>query len=461
MNPLQLFLILRAHYKAALYVALGTIVVTTAITLLLPKKYTATTEVLVDVKSPDPVVALMMPTSLATQVDIISSERVSRRVVRTLGLADTPAVRDQWMRATGGKGTAEEWLAQLLLKYLTVSPGRDSNIVTISYTGADPAFAAAVVNGFAQAYIDVTIDLKVEPARQYAQWFGEQGKLLRDNLEKAQSALSEFQQEKGIVSRDEQLDADTAKLSELTSELTKVQAEVSDARSKQQSGSAGDALPEVAANPVISNLRGEIVKQEAKLQETGLNLGVNHPQYLQMQSEVNALKQRLEAETQRVTSGFSASRNVGTEREAALKDAIEEQKKKLLEIRGERDQLAVLERDVDAARNAYDTVSKRYTETDLASQSTQANVSVLTPALPPLEPSFPQPLGKTMVMAVALGFLFGGGAAFLLEMRDRRIRSSNDLAEVLLLPVLGVIVQAKPQSSRFAFWRRRAALVAR
>jgi uncharacterized protein involved in exopolysaccharide biosynthesis len=177
-----------------------------------------------------------------------------------------------------------------------------------------------------------------------------------------------------------------------------------------------------------------------------------------MQSEIAALKQKLESETQRVTKGFSASQSVGTDSEAALRAAVEAQKKKLLDFRNLRDELAVLQRDVDAARNAYDVVSRRYTETDLAGQSTQANVTVLSPALPPLEPSFPKPLGKTMVMAVALGLFFGAGAAFLLEMVNRRIRSVSDLAEVLPLPVLGVI--GRPPRRRRAFWRRRSGAVA-
>ena len=221
-----------------------------------------------------------------------------------------------------------------------------------------------------------------------------------------------------------------------------------------------DTLPEVMQNSVVAGLRSEIVKQEAKLQETALNLGNNHPQYLRMQSEVSALKQKLEAETRRVTSGFSASRIVGKDKESELRAAIAAQKRKLLEIRSERDQLAVLQRDADAAKNAYDAVTKRYTETDLASQATQANVSVLTPALVPFEPSFPKPLGKTMLMAIGLGIVLGVGAAFLLEMLDRRIRSSSDLTEMLPLPVLGVIVRPK-RRRRLAFWRRSTALLAR
>ena len=103
-----------------------------------------------------------------------------------------------------------------------------------------------MANGFAQAYMDVTIELKVDPARQYARWFGDQGKVLRDNLEKAQTRLSQFQQQKGIVAREEQSDTETTRLADLSTQLLKAQAETDDARLKQQqSGRAGDRLPEV------------------------------------------------------------------------------------------------------------------------------------------------------------------------------------------------------------------------
>jgi len=461
MNPLQILLILRAHYKIALCVALATIAIALAVTLYLPKRYTAATAVLVDVKSPDPIVAMMLPSNLATQVDIINSQRVALRVVRTLGLLDAPGVRDQWANATGGRGTPETWLADLLLRGLSVAPARESNIVNIAYTGTDPAFVAAVANGFAQAYMDVTIELKVDPARQYARWFGDQGKVMRDNLEKAQTRLSQFQQQKGIVAREEQSDTETARLNDLSNQLLKAQAETNDARLKQQqSGRAGDRLPEVRSDSVVSGLRGEILRQEAKLQESSMALGTNHPQYLRMQAEVAALRQKLADEMAGVTSAFSASSSVGSNREAVLRAAIEAQKKKLLEIRSSRDELAVLQRDVDAAKNAYDAVTKRYTESDLASQATQANVSVLTQALVPLDPSFPKPLGKTMLMAIAAGILLGAGAAFLIEMLDRRIRTTEDLVELLKLPVLGVIARAKAPR-RLGLWRHRTPLLAK
>ncbi|MGH8554819.1 MAG: chain length determinant protein EpsF [Gammaproteobacteria bacterium] len=451
MSLQQFFLVLRARYKLALLTLLGTVAVTLAVSLLLPARYTATTAVMVDTKTPDPIAgvilpALVMPGYMATQMDIVNSYRVAQKVVRTLRLDQNLQAKEQWLEATNGRGTLEFWLAELLQKKLDVEPSRESSIINIAYTGVDPSFAAAVANAFAQAYIDITIELKVEPAKQYAQWFGEQGKTLRNNLEKTQNRLSAYQQSKGIVTSDERLDNETFKLNELSTQLTIVQVRTADAQSKQKSGSALDTLPEVVQNSLIVSLKSEIARQEAKLQELAENLGKKHPRLQRQESEIASLKNTLETETQKIASGFSTSHAIGKNKEAELRAAIEEQRKKLLQIKRDRDEVAVLTRDVEAAQKAFEAVSQRFNQTSLESQSTQANVSVLTPATEPIEPSFPK-IQLNILLSIFLGTLLGVGAALMREMLDRRIRSVDDLAEILYLPVLGVIEKV-PRRSR-------------
>jgi protein tyrosine kinase modulator len=449
-NLQQVFGILLARYKVVLLALLATVAATFAISLAMPKQYTATAAVVVDVKSPDPIAgmmlpALVMPGYMATQVNIIESDRVARTVVHTLKLHENPAAREEWLGATDGTGELEVWLAEALKRRLDVRPSRESSVISISFTAADPRFAAAVANAFARAYIDTNIELKVEPAKQYALWFGEQGKALRDNVEKAQARLSEHQQTFGIVASDERLDTETAKLNELSSQLTVVQAQTADALSKQRSGSAAIALPEVMQNPLVQTLKADVARLEAKLRETAGNLGKNHPQYQGTESELASLKQRLETETRQIASGFSASRVVGKEKETELKSAIAAQKKLLLELKHKRDELAVLARDVEAAQKAYDTVSQRLNQTNLESQFRQTNVSVLTRASAPTVPSFPK-VPLNILLSVFLGSLFGIGTALVLEILDRRIRSADDVAETLQLPVLGVIGPRSKQS---------------
>jgi len=458
MNPMQILRILRAHYLVALILFVLTLAVGITVTLMMPKRYMTTTSLVFDVKSPDPVMGQLLPLGpgfVATQSEIIRSDRVAQRVVRMLKLDEHPALKRQFDEATEGKGNISVWVAELLQRGLQVSPASGgSTIINVNYHAADPAFAAMVANAFAQVYIDTNIELRVDPARQAARWFGEQGKTAREALEQAQTKLSEFQQERSIVVRDEQVDTEMQKLRDLSSQLTVLQSQTSEALSKQRPGA--DALPEVMQSSVVQSLRSEIGRQEAKLQEVGANLGKAHPQYQRMEAEIAALKKQLEVETRAVTGSFAASESASKARETTLVNAITAQKRKILQLRTERDQLAVLQRDVDAAQAAYDSVTRRFNQTSLESQLTQTNVSVLNPAVEPLLPSSPN-VKKNMAITVVLGILLGCGAAFLLELLDRRVRSPDDLAEMLQLPVLAVF--EKPRKLTLLLrWRRPLAL---
>jgi succinoglycan biosynthesis transport protein ExoP len=456
-NFLQVLSIFRARYRVALYALVTTLVVGLAVFLLLPKQYAATSSLVFDVKSPDPVAGTVLPVTsfyTATQVDVINSSRVAQRVVAELRMADSPTVKQQWQDATGGKGKIEVWLGDVLRKFLRVAASKENNIITITYISEDPVFAAAVANAFAQAYTEANIELRTDPARQLARWFDDQSKQARANLEKTQTRLSDFLQKNGIVTKDEHLDAETARLNDLTTQLTGVQGQTFDFESKKRSGD--NTLPDVMQSSVVAGLRTDIARQESKLEEAARNLGKNHPQYQRMEAELAALKKQHELEMKRVTTGFASSTSVGRGREADLKAAIAVQKKKLLELKTLRDQLAVLQRDVDGAQSAYDSVARRYNTSTLESQLTQTNVSVLSSAELPTEPYFPV-LSKFSGTTVLIGIALGCGLIFLLELIDRRIRSVDDLTQMLELPVLAVIERPrlKPQDRLVSWWRTK------
>ena len=97
----QFLLILQARVKLILYIFGGIVLAVLIVSLILPRQYKAVTSVVVDVKSPDPIAgmvlpAMAMPGYMATQVDIINSDRVAQKVVSLLKLDQSPAVQAQW-----------------------------------------------------------------------------------------------------------------------------------------------------------------------------------------------------------------------------------------------------------------------------------------------------------------------------------------------------------------------------
>ncbi|SHN38067.1 chain length determinant protein EpsF [Duganella sacchari] len=445
MNFAQFLLILRARKRVILLTLVITVLTTVVVSLLLPKTYKATSSVLLNYKGVDPLTGLTMPGQLlpgymATQIDIITSKNVALRVVDSLQLAQSPAVIAQFNEAADGKGTVRDWLADLLLKKLDIVPSRESSVVEISFKGSDPQFVAAIANAFAEQYQKVSIQLRVEPLKKASVYFDEQTKLLRDAVEVAQSRLSKYQQEHGIVSLDNRLDVESNRLNDLSGQLVLAQGQLMEANSRQRMAVGSDALesPDVLSNPLIQNLRAALAAAEAKLAEVGERLDRNHPQYLSAKAEVDKMKVELATQMKATSNSVRNNAQILQQREASLRSALAEQKAKVLELNRTRDEMNVLQKDVESAQHAFDATSQRFAQTKIEGQADQSDIAVLNPATPPIEPASPRLVLNT-ILSVFLGGFLGLGFGLLAEMLDRRVRSEGDLAEALQAPVLGVI----------------------
>jgi chain length determinant protein EpsF len=449
------------HYLRILWarkwLILGLFIVVAAIgiatTFLLPRQYTAEASLIVEMRI-DPALgamapALAAPSYMATQVEILKSERVASRAVKILGVERSATAVAQWREATKAKISLERYFAGVLQRGLSVEPGRGSSIINLVFTAPDPIFAQAAANAFAQAYQDVSVELRVAPARQSEKFLDEQIKTLRANLEVAQSRMSKFQQEKGIVVTDERLDQENARYSALIAQLATAQAERVETASRQRN-TGSETSPDVLGSAAIQSLKSQIASAETKLSEISSIVGKNHPSRLALEAQIGELKHQLSAETRRVAGGTSATNRGSSQKVGELQTMVDMQKKQLLALRADRDQIAVYQRDVEAAQRAYDAVAQRLNQTSMEGQNSQANTRLLSPAVEPLEPSRPKiPFGiaVSLLGGLAVGLL----AALGLEMLDRRVRMPEDLMVMAGVPVIGVL---RPANSKRPVFRR-------
>jgi len=443
MNFHQFLLALRGRIWLFLAILGATVVAAIGVTMLLPKTYEATVSILVDNRDEQVINNQTQPARaqlgyMQTQVDILQSPRVARQVARDLKLDQSPQVRAAWQKA-GAHGTVEDYIAQGLLTKLKVDVSQ-SSVVSVTYSASDAKFAAMVANAFAKAYVDTTLNLRVEPTRDAAVWFEGQLKDLRKQFEDAQAKLAAFQREKGILATDEHLDVEMAKMNQLAAESLRA------TEATYGASTGGDATPEVIANPLVSTLKGQLLAAESKLHEMSTRLGPNHPDYIQQQAEVQALRERVSQETHRVIASVGGGYARNRARDAALKADLAAQRKRVEDMRDARNQSLVLQRDVDTAQKAYEAALARQYVNKVESGARQTNVTILDSAAEPTFPSRPK-----VPLNIALGFfvgtLLGLAAVFLLEILDRRVRSDPDLDAVMLgmdLPMLGTLHTWQP-----------------
>ena len=437
MNPYLLLSAVRARFRILLFVLGTTVLVTLVVSLVMPKTFIAKAAVLVDSKDDQ----LMHNTAavtdlrdrisiLQTQVDIINSQKVARKVVDSLELAKLPESREAFAKATDGDGSIEDWLAISLLKDLKTDTTQ-SSIIQIAFPSPDAQFSAMVANAFAKAYVETALELRVAPSRQTAAWFDEQIRELRGNLERTQARLTAYQKEKGLV--DERYDVESLALSDIAGEVAKA-----------QSRRAGAPGPEMRESSASQNIRSELMRSESKLQEYSDRLGTNHPSYQRQLAETHRLRGMLRAEGGPDAPGPTA---LNRRRVAELRDELETQRARGLQLKESRDQIAVLTRDVDIAQKAYETAMQHSVESRVESRANLTNISVLHPAVPPFKATRPIML-LNLALAVVVGTLLGLCIVYLMEMRDHRVRSRRDLHNEWPVPVLAELSSWQPDTGR-------------
>lgn len=447
----HLLRILRARWLTISMMTAMAVAAGVAATLLLPKRYVATATVLVDVKSPDPLNGLfsqgmMSPSYMNTQVDLIGSDRVARRVVREMRLGEDSETLNLWKSSTQGEGDLEAWLAEWLGKGLEVKSTRETNLVQVTYRSQNPDFAAKAANAFVKAYIDTTLELRVAPARQYKDFFDTSARQLREDLETAQRNLSAFQQKNGLIGNEEALDIEAARLNALVAQLVLMQSQASDSGSRQAQASSGDRTQEALASPLVSGLRADLQRNRTRLSELESTLGDNHPQVQQLRANIAELNTRITEETNRVVGGVRVNNAVNQQRLAELQAEVDRQRAKILRVKSTRDEATVLKRDVESAQKNYDGVLARASQMGLESQAGQTNVLMIGMATVPSRADSPKPL-RNIASAVFLGLLGGLLLALINEARDQRIRTDDQAAALLRQPIVTVVPRFKHRAT--------------
>ena len=443
MNLSHLLAVIRARWVPALAVFLLVVTATILYVIFATRIYSATASLLIDSR-PDPVSALLTggqtsPAVINTQMEIIRSDRVALRVAQNLKLADTADLKAAWEKGGKSGGTLQEWLTNFIEAGLDVKaavPG--GTVINISYKSADPRFAATVANAYVQAYLETSIELRVDPAKQYSGFFSDQQKASRDALEAAQNKLSAFQKEKQIIGSDDHLDLELSRLNALTQSLVTIQQARVDASTRQ--GQIGNAsqMAEVLGSGTVSGLKSELSTAELKLQELSSHFGDKNPQVVDAREAVASLKSKIARATSDVTGAVGIDARVSRQREAEIQSALDAQRTKVLAMKETRDQAAVLARDVDNAQRAYDQVFNRVNQTNLESQNRQSNATVISQATAPSNPSSPK-IVTVLLMGIVAALGAGVAVALLLEQMDKRIRTNTDAFEFLGLPVIGIM----------------------
>ena len=349
---------------------------------------------------------------------------------------------------------------------ISVSGGKDADIITVTATSTDPREAAALANSVADIYVTRSLDRARSGAHAARVFLEGQRDEYRRALQAADRKLRDYQEASGAVGLDATTENGIKALTDMEATLAsaKTDAQAAEARARllRQSLAATSATivstQTLARNPSVQKVQDQLADlnfQRAALlrQWTPANRRIKD-----IDAQIAALKARQTSTVGEVLSERQVASNParhslmaalvdaeGQRLSAAakaqgLRTSIQEYRAALGRLPAEQYRLAQLTREVQTNEKAYLAIQDRYQQLKIDEQSAVPSAQILDRALVPTTPVSPN-VKLTGIVAALLGLVLGAGLATLRETMRDSIETFEDVEGRLGLPVLGMVAR--------------------
>lgn len=384
---------------------------------------------------------------VANEARIYRSSALAEEVVKDLAL-DTNSV------FTGNRPMTVQAAARQLSNQTRVISTNDSDFIDIAVRSPSPQLAQRIAN----QYVDSLRELRQERRQTW------RDKLLRDiavererlaaELGTAEKAVADFRRDNSML-----IGAGGA---EDYQQINRLAAEAASAAAMQSASavrsagvsSAAQARTSVGAtSPVLQQLERERVALAQQRSDLAVSLGSAHPKMQRLEAQIS----QVDADMARVQSAVVAAESARNAADAAREQRLasgeagaEQARAGSLQARvrqlTERAfasnranvDLAVLDRRVEVARQAYLTTAQRAQTIRAELDTTGINSTMVSAATVPTTPIAPTP--KKAVLAALVGsFLLAVLLVLVIEVFDNRLRTSDQLYNLFGLPTFAML----------------------
>ena len=463
----------------------------TGVILALPKSYQATSAVIFQGDRSEVVrvgetqrEAPFGPDTLASEVELLTSEELLQNVVKRLNLVADPEFNLLMPRpqpahpspldtVSGFVSTrfepvtreAGRLLAMLRPKQpdpspdevarrelsstvnavrskLSVYPVGVSRVIRIGFTSLRPEMAALVANTVASAYVDTQLATKTQGAQEAHEWIDQRLNELRDRAAKSAQAYEKFRFENGMA-RGKDSTITQEQISQVSTELTQARQRAAEAQAildqTRGNGLADlDMLASVSGSQLLPRLREQLATATAQAAESEVRDGADNPRRIAIRARVADISRSIAQERERIRQTVQSRAAVTKSNEERLAKTLDDLTARLGRSDGDLARSQALERDAAADRELYTSFINRARQTDPAVNFQAANARMLSHAAVPLQPSFPN---KKVLLPAALVLSLGLGTAvaFVKDHSRRGLTSMGVVERTMGVRPIGLI----------------------
>ena len=437
-----------------------TIVTGTFYTVMMPKKYTAQTQIEVrdEQLDVDPFGnrsssgAGYNPFFLLTQEKIMTSRPILTKVMHNLNLQ---RVWGAELNEDKSPLDAEE-TRRMLQRSIRVEQDRDTTLMNIRVTTENPKQSAEIANEIASVYQASREQDVRRKIQNSIDAMSNELRLQQERVEEAENKLEKIRSEKNLLlvarTYSGSISAELQRIQMLEQQVSAARVEMiqSKTRMDELSQLDGEQLLSAAvytvSDPALVALRQQYIDANVSLQTMLADgtLGENHPNIKRLKGAIDEIKKQLEESLDGLKRGLSADYQVRKSKVDSLQKELDELR--ALDIESQAADLLPFERadrEVALQRDILTALRARVTQTGIELEVPRTMVHIVEEAEAPERPSSPI-IPLNIVLSVVLGLLAGVGLAFFVEYLDVSLKTVDEVEKYLGLSVLAVI----PQQSR-------------
>jgi capsular exopolysaccharide synthesis family protein len=386
--------------------------------------------------------AILPPDTSAidTEVEILRSPAIARRVVNNLQLYKDPAFGGNASALPNSEAAQKaETTVQANTRIRRVGL---TYAIQVGYVAGSKDMAKRVANNFVSAYLQSKLDEKLASVSSANHDLGSTLKSLRLQALQAESKLQDYRIANNLLTADGttltegELSALNQRIADAQADAAEKQARVSAALSQAHSGSGGSDVGATLASGTIGALRQKEAEASAELSQLEAQFRPEYPPVVKAKAQLNDIRAQLRAETSRILSSLRADAQVAQQREASLMSSRKSAEDRLGANNRARVGLLTLQQDADASKKIYETYLSRATEVTAARNLQQVDANLESKAQ--IQPAGPLSSMKFALAMAAFLAMVGAAIAILIsELWNSRIRSWHDVERNTGLPLIG------------------------
>ncbi len=350
-----------------------------------------------------------------------------------------------------GETLAQSRAIGALLDSLNIAPIRNSRLADVKFRSSDAALAQQVVNAHLKAYIEQTMEFRFGASKDATDWLSARLTDARADVEKSELALQRYREQNDAISVEGRENIVVQKLGDMNAAVTRAKTEriekealYNQLLAVQSSQASLDTFPAIMANTFIQQQKNELARLQQEEGQLAEKLGPQHPDLIKIRLAVQTAQAKLQAEIGKVMQAVRNEFLAAQAQERSLTSALTVQKGETLSMNRKAIELGVLEREVQSARQIYDSLLQRAKETGVSTELRTSNIRVVDEAELPRAPVFPRKL-LNLLLAILGGGVLAVGLVFGLEYMDDRVRTPDDIKAHLGLSFLGLVPLIPPK----------------